>query len=111
MSWTKEQIGTIPEVYRDFMLSLKPVIDTRQSVLRFEAVHIGSVYDALLARHEYTPQQCRQVADNLKEAGLVREDDHGFLTPTEKGETLIRALSANGETHPSEVPPLPALPW
>jgi hypothetical protein len=30
MSWTKAQIEQIPEVYRDFMLALKPVIDSRK---------------------------------------------------------------------------------
>src|SRR5690348_789 len=110
MPWTREQIEKIPEVYRDFMMALKPVIDTRQSVMTIAAIPLGSVYNALLTRYDFGPQQVRQIADNLKRAGLIEEDRLSFLTPTGKGEALIEAIAGTEETITNGVPPFPDLP-
>jgi hypothetical protein len=110
MPWTSEQIEKIPSVYRDFMLALKPVLDTRQSVLTIAAIPLGSVYDALLTRYDLTAEQFRQLADNLRKAGLIDEDRLGFLTPTDKGEGLIDALAGKEEAASNGVPPFPDLP-
>jgi len=109
VTWTKEQIEKIPEVYLDFMMALKPIIDTRRSVVAVSAVPLGSVYNSLLTRYPYSPQEVRQIADNLKKAELIREDSLTFLTPTVKGEALINEL-AGSEDSPNGVPPFPDLP-
>ena len=108
MPWTREQIEKIPDVYRDFMIALKPIIDTRQSVMTIAALPLGSVYNALQTRYDYSPQQVRQIADNLRQAGLIEEDRLSFLTLTGKGEALIKALAGVEETRRMASPPSPS---
>lgn len=111
MTWTLEQLERIPEVYRDFMIVLKPVLDSKTPgrVLRINAIHFNTVYEALSNRYDYDVEQVRQVAHNLRRDGWIEEDNLGFFTPTAKGEDLIRALSGSANGVGKTVPPLPAL--
>src|ERR1700704_1690883 len=92
MSWTPEQIEQIPEVYRDFMLVLKPIPDSGQHVLRSNGIPLSKVFNALRLKYQYEPEQVRTLADNLKKAGFIEEDDLGFFKPTGRGEALIGAI-------------------
>lgn len=109
MTWTLEKLGTIPEVYRDFMMTLKPVIDTRapEAVLKITGIPFDMVYDKLSVRHGYEIEQIRQVAKSLRQRDLIREDERGVFTPTEEGERFIRALAKSRRSVPLWVPPLP----
>jgi hypothetical protein len=109
MTWTVEKLEQIPEVYRDFMRTLKPVIDTRapEAVMKITGVPFGWIYEKFSDRHDYDMEQVEQVAQALIERGLVRKDKWGFVTPTERGEDLIRALADAGEAVGQRVPPLP----
>src|SRR5436309_2245310 len=109
MQWSKEQLEKIPEVYQDFMLILRPVIDSRDAVLKISGIPLGQVFSALRTKYQYEPQEVRELAQNLREGGLINQDDLGFLTPTGKGEALIRAIAGNQEPVPSRVPELPPL--
>lgn len=109
MPWTREQIEQIPEVYRDFMVTLWPIIRSRQDVLRINGIPLGRVLTALSTRYDYNPEQIRKIADNLEAGGWVAEDKFGFFTPTAKGETLIKQLMNDQEVSAVEVPPLPKL--
>lgn len=109
MVWTSEKIRQLPEVYRDFMLILKPVVDSRKpgTVLRITGIPFGMLVDYLSAKHEYNTEKVRRLADNLRRDNYVVEDTLGFFQPTGKGESLILALS--GTDAKDEVPPLPSL--
>jgi hypothetical protein len=109
MVWTNEKIRQLPEVYRDFMLILKPVIDSRKpgTVLRITGIPFGMLVDYLTAKHEYDTAKVRRLADNLRRDEYIVEDTLGFFQPTGKGESLILALS--GSESDDEVPPLPSL--
>jgi hypothetical protein len=106
MTWTREQLEQIPEVYRHFMLALKPVIDSRDKVLQITAVPFGDVWEVLSWRHEYGREQIRQIADRLKEKGWVEETPWHSFFPTPVGEELIHAFSSTPELV-QYVPPLP----
>jgi hypothetical protein len=110
MNWTQEMLDRVPEVYRDFMLTLKPIVDSRQPnvVLRINGIHIGQVYGALSAEHDYKFDQVRELARNLRREGWIEEDSLGFFTPTAKGEQFILALTETAETNGHRVPPLPS---
>ena len=110
MTWTVERLEQIPEVYRDFMLVLKPVVDSKVPgvVLRINGIHFGTIYETLSSRHGYDMEQVRQLAHNLRAAGWINEDNLGFFTPTATGETVIRALGGAGSAVKLRVPPLPA---
>ena len=109
MTWTPERLGQIPEVYRDFMTVLRPILETRdpRAVLKIEGIPFGTIYSALTTRYDYDADQVRELADNLKRGGYIEEDQFGFFTPTSKGEDLIRAVTG-GEVLTQQVPPLPA---
>jgi hypothetical protein len=111
MTWTLEKLETIPEVYRDFMMVLKPVIDSRDpgELLKITGIPFRMFIDALSYEHDYDSEQVWEVAQRLKQQGLVDVDRLGVYTPTNKGEALIQALAANGETTSRRVPPLPQL--
>jgi hypothetical protein len=109
MTWTREQLEEIPEIYRDFMLTLKPILDTRDKVLKINAVHIGETVGRLGMWYQYDDDQYREVLKELEREGLLTIDRHGFMVPTQKGEQLIRALSACEPPLRDLVPPLPKL--
>ncbi len=94
MEFTKEDVSQIPEPHRDFLQALWPIIDSRRTraVLRISGIPFSRLYGMLLERHGYEPSQARLVADDLKKAGLVEEDLHGFFTPTGRGEALLLAI-------------------
>ncbi len=109
MTWTLEQLEQIPEVYRDFLIVLKPILDSKAPgvVLRINGIPFGMIYNALSNKHGYDVEQVRQVAQNLRRAGWIDEDKLGFFTPTAQGEDLIRTLSGTGGAVGQRVPPLP----
>ncbi|MGH7172330.1 MAG: hypothetical protein ACRELF_06860 [Gemmataceae bacterium] len=109
MTWTAEKLEQIPEVYRDFMIVLKPVLDSKAPgrVLRINGIHFGMVYETLSNQHGYDVEQVREVAHNLRRQGWIEEDNLGFFTPTAKGEDLIAALSGAANGQGKTVPPLP----
>jgi hypothetical protein len=109
MEWSNDKLARIPQPYRDFMLALKPVIDTRKpgTALRITGIPFGRIYGVLSEVYSYTPEQVRQLADNLSQAGYVREDSLGFFTPTGPGEALLLALASVDDTSYG-VPPLPS---
>jgi hypothetical protein len=108
MAWTKEKLEQIPEVYRDFLMVLKPIVDSRKpgTILRTTGIPFGMIYGKLTERHEdYTPEKVRQLAENLRKQNYIIEDDLGFFQPAPKGEQVIEAI-AGAETMNS----VPALP-
>ena len=109
MMWTPEQLEQIPEVYRDFMTVLKPVLDSKAPgrVLRINGIHFGMVYEALSNKYGYEIEQVRELAHNLRRDGWIEVDDLEFFTPTARGEELIRALSGSENGVGKSVPPLP----
>jgi hypothetical protein len=110
MNITSEQVEQIPEIYRDFMLILKSIPDSRQSVVPINGLLLGNIFTSLRPRHHYEPSQIRAIADNLKKAGFVEEDGNGFFKPTSRGETLIEAISETLEPVSETVPDFPNLP-
>lgn len=94
VEFTKDYVSKIPEPHRDFLLSLWPIIDSRRTgaVLRISGIPFSRLYGMLLQHHGYEPFEARQVADDLKLAGLVEEDKHQFFTPTGRGEALLLAM-------------------
>jgi hypothetical protein len=111
MTWTPEQIEQIPEPYRDFMLVLKAIPDSRQAVTQISGIPLGKVFNALAPKYEYAPRHIRALADQLGRAGLIEEDRLGFVWPTNKGEALIEAIAGTPEPELDliEIPELPNL--
>lgn len=111
MTWTLEKLETIPEVYRDFMMILKPVIDTRapEAVLKITGVHFRTLYEMLFMGYDYEVTAVRQIAQILRQRGLINEDERGVFTPTDEGARLIVALAREGERVRQRVPPLPEI--
>lgn len=111
MAWTTDKLQQIPEVYRDFMLVLKPVIDSRKpgTLLRITGIPFGMVFSALTTKYPYDSGQVREVADNLRRQGYIEADGLGFFTPTGKGEELIEAMAGTGGGTDAQIPPLPNL--
>ena len=111
MSWTKDQIEQIPDVYRDFMRTLWPIIRSRdpEEVLKITGITLGSILDFLSDRYDYDAWQIRKIADNLKVGGWIKEDKWGFFKPTPRGEQLLRQLKEMEEQPSVDVPPLPKL--
>jgi hypothetical protein len=109
MSWTAEQIEKIPEAYRDFMIALKAVPDTRDEVLKINAIPLGRIFNFLRSKYAYEPEQVNALGENLRKAGFVDKDNLGFFWPTTKGEDLIEAISGQRRPLPATVPPLPDL--
>jgi hypothetical protein len=111
MTWTLEKLATIPEVYRDFMTVLKPVIDSRdpKAILKITGIPFSKFANALSFRHDYDAEQVWEVAQQLRQQGLVDGDAHGIYTPTAKGESLIQALEGAEDLAGHRVPTLPQL--
>lgn len=109
MTWTPEQIEQIPDVYRDFLLALKPVVDSRQpeAVLKVTGIPYGRIFEYMRTRYGLEAHEIREVSDTLRKRDLVDEDKLGFLIPTGPGEQLIDALAEEREEAPSRVPPFP----
>src|SRR4051794_18467259 len=103
MTWTAEQIEQIPEVYRDFMLVLKAIPDSRHSVLKISGIPLGRIYSALQMKYDYDFDRFRAIADTLRAQGFVEVDSLGFFKPTGEGEALIRAIAGM----PAGIPPFP----
>ena len=104
---TPEQIEQIPAVYRDYMLILKQVPDTRSHVLQIGAIPSHHVFNALGPKYGYSPEEIRALTQNLKSANLIEEDQFGFVKPTTKGENLIEAIFGGSKYRPVSVPSLP----
>jgi hypothetical protein len=111
MTWSKKKIDRIPEVYRDFMLSLKPVVDCRRRPdeypIKVTGVHLGQIFNILRMRHQLNPEEIREIATTVRQKGLVEENKLGFIKPTAKGEGLIDALVEAEAPVASRVPPFP----
>jgi hypothetical protein len=110
MSITKEQVERIPDVYRDFLLALAPVVESQRkgSVVKIGGVPFSHVFAAVSKLHDYDLPQVRELAHNLEEKGYIRQDRFGFLSPTSLGEEVIRVLIPSID-EPVVVPPLPDL--
>lgn len=104
-TWSLEQLDQIPDVYRDFLVSLRPILDSEGMPMRIDGIPRGRVHS--LMRMLGHPYEFDEIADVLKEAGLVKEDRLGFFSPTDKGRRLIRQMI--GDTKPTPAPPLPPL--
>jgi hypothetical protein len=109
MAWTKEKLVQFPAPYRDFLLMLKPVVDSRNpgTVLRITGIPFGRIYGALFEEYDYGPEQVQELADNLRRARYIDMDSLGFVVPTLEGEALIGAF-AGTDTGNGNVPPLPS---
>jgi hypothetical protein len=105
MPLTKDQIEQLHPVYRDFMMALKPVIDSRQQPFQIAGIPSGRVYDNSARKYGFDPHQFFEIGRNLSRKGLVELDKFGFYAPTALGEEFIQILA--GEL-PScaDVPPL-----
>ncbi|MEO6811783.1 MAG: hypothetical protein ABI353_21965 [Isosphaeraceae bacterium] len=105
MTPTREQIEQIPEVYREFLLVLKPIPDSRGAVLEINGIPLGKVFNALAPKYGYTPSHVRALAVELQKNGLINPVDAlGFVTPTPKGEDLIAAIAGAREPEPITIP-------
>jgi hypothetical protein len=94
MVWTHDKILQIPEEYCDFMLTLKPVIDSKLpgTILRITGIPFGRIVGLLTSKYDYTADDIRIMADTLLRRGLVTEDTLGFFQPTGEGEAFIHAI-------------------
>ena len=109
MTLTKDTLDKIHPVYRDFMLALKPIIDSRTQPFQIRGMPASQIYDASARKYGFDPQQFYEIADNLRQQDLIERDKFGFYSPTGKGEALIRdlfRLLIGGEPLPGTVPPL-----
>lgn len=103
---TPEQIEQIPRVYRDFLLALKPVIDSESMPVRISGIPRGRIHSLLMMRgYDLDEGKFDYLIDELGGAGLIEQDRLGFFWPTGKGTRWIRALF--GPTVPESYPPLP----
>lgn len=111
MALPQDKLEEIPEVYRDFLTVLKPVLDSKAPgvILRITAIPFGMIYNALSNKYAYDIEQVRRLAQNLRAQGFIEEDSLGFFTPTAKGEDLIQALNGMGGAVEKRVPPLPSI--
>ena len=107
MQWTMERIEQIPEIYRDFMLVLKAIPDSKNAALQITGLPLSKIFNALHMRWDYDPEQIRALADRLAAAHLVEVDHLGFVRPTAGGEQLIGVL-AHAEEEPVTVPDFPS---
>jgi len=110
MVWTHERILTIPEEYRDFMLTLKPILDSRRpgAILRTTAIPFGKIVGLLLSKYDYSSDEIQVLANRLRQQGLVNEDSMGFYQPTGEGEVLIKAIIEQEQNDAADrVPPFP----
>jgi hypothetical protein len=107
MAWTAEKVRQVPEIYRDFMTTLNPVVESRRGerVLKFYGFTLATIGELLLQKHDVDTDQVQELVENLQEKNLVAVDEHGFVAPTSEGEAFILALNEamEGET----VPPFP----
>jgi hypothetical protein len=110
MVWTKDKLAQFPSPYRDFLLMLKPVIDSRKpgTLLRITGIPFGTLYGALFEEYDYGPEQVQALADNLRRARYIDMDALGFVVPTPEGEALIRAFAGETDAGNGKVPPLPS---
>lgn len=110
MVWTHDKILQIPEEYCDFMLTLKPVMDSRKpgTILRITGIPFGRIVGLLTSKYEYTADDIRVMADTLRNRGLLIEDSLGFFQPTGEGEAFIRAVIQDEQDDANyRVPPFP----
>jgi hypothetical protein len=109
MTWSNEQLEQIPEVYKDFMLALKPMIDSRDQALHISGIPVGLVYSALARKYsEYDASQVKELLRNLRHQDFVDQDKFGFIVLRPKGEALIATLTQADQRKAKSVPPLPA---
>lgn len=111
MTWTDKQLERIPEVYRDFLLALRPVVDSEDegAALNISGIPAGQVFHFLRLNHGYEPREIDELYRNLAQQQLVERDKWGFYYPTDKGKALIRRLVRDQAPMDSRVPALPEL--
>ena len=105
MSLTKEKIESLHPVYKDFMMALKPIMDSRAQPFQIRGFPTGQVYDASARKYGFDPHQFHEIAENLRREGLIERDRFGYYYPTGLGEHFIHVLTAD-QPDPSRVPPL-----
>ena len=109
MPLTNEQFQAIDPVYRDFMLALKPIIDSRSQPFQIRGMPASKIYDASARKYGFDPHQFYEIAENLRTQGLIERDEFEFYYPTSRGEALIQELYRHlvgGESGSGSVPPL-----
>ena len=110
MTWTAEKVRQIPQMYCDALLALKPIIDTRNAIVRIRAVPLRQIFNAVAFKHNLTLSQVKNLARNLAKEQLIRaEDDPDFYVLTEEGEDLVRAIAGEPVPEVEEIPPFPKL--
>lgn len=108
MNVTPDYVNKLPDVYRDFMLVLARVPESRNDTVRVAGLPLGVIFDALrFAGHPFEPKQVREMGDMLKKANWIEEDEFGFYKPTGPGEQLIDVIK--GTLPSTEIPALPSL--
>jgi hypothetical protein len=110
MSWTKDKVNLIPEVYRDFLLALRPILDSQHEIVKINGVPLGQVFNALATKYDYDPRQIDALLQNLRARDLVDQDRLGFVLLRPRGEQLLRFLLTERSPEPVQVPQLPDFP-
>jgi hypothetical protein len=107
MQWTPEKVAQVPEVYQDFMWTLKPILDSRSRPFLIRGIPMRTIFHSLRGKYGIDPMQLHQLAQVLEKQGLVKEDRFGSFNPTAEGESFIQQLAAGQEVVPFGPPPFP----
>lgn len=103
MSGDQAILEKLHPVYQDFLLMLRPLVDSARDPFEVTGIPLNQIAPVLRMRgHDY---EFRSIGDRLESGGLVKRDEFGFYQPTARGAELIRALS--GPSPDPGIPPLP----
>src|SRR5947207_287274 len=99
MTWTRERLEEIPEIYRDFLLTLKPILETRDKVQ-----DLVSRLEDRLERQQEIPVDLGNLFESLSRPGH-RSSSRGLTGG------IISAQMASGLTRKKDHNPATANVW
>ena len=107
-----EYVEKLPQVYRDIMLVLKAIPDTRKSAVKITGMplsHIVSRIKLSGQSYSYNTEDIEEMLRQLAVNQFVSQDKLGFYIPTASGEELIKTIYGKREPVQNRVPELPAI--
>lgn len=108
MSFPKQYLEAIPEIYRD-VLAAFPRIDPSRK--KGYGLAVSTIYANMENEQKpYSIGEIREASQNMAASGVVEIQNQIFVCPTDLGEELIASLT-DQPVPAKAVPDFPALPF
>ncbi len=107
MSFPKDYLETIPDIYRDVLAAFPRIVPSRK---KGYGLAVSTIYANMENEQKpYSIGEIREACQNMAASGVVEIQNQIFVCPTELGEELIPSLT-NRPIPAKSVPDFPSPP-